>query len=89
MKSVDKYMLSHEKMICTFSFKKWPNITYLYHSNFVTSIMWRWTISCQLGLVLMLLASVEANNSLLQCTTLWQDFNNTEHLQKVNTGNYS
>ena len=87
MKSVDKYMLSHEKMICTFSFKKWPNITYLYHSNFVTSIMW--TIPSLHSLVLMLLASVEANNSLLQCTTLWQDFNNTEHLQKVNTGNYS
>ena len=88
MKSVDKYMLSHEKMICTFSFKKWPNITYLYHSNFVTSIMWRWTISCQLGLVLMLLASVEANSSLQQYTALRQEFNNTEQLQELNTGNY-
>ena len=51
--------------------------------------MWRWTISCQLGLVLMLLASVEANSSLQQYSALRQEFNNTEQLQEVNTGNYS
>ena len=51
--------------------------------------MWRWTISCQLGLVLMLLASVEANSNLQQYSALRQEFNNTEQLQEVNTGNYS
>ena len=86
-------MLSYQKMTCTFSFKKRPKITYLYHSNFVTSIMWRWTISCLLGLVLMLLASAEAKSGLQQYftsdTALRQEFNNTEQLQEVRTGNYS
>ena len=52
-----------------------------------------WTIPGLLGLVLMLLASAEANSSLQQYfnsdTALRQEFNNTEQLQEVNTGNYS
>ena len=48
-----------------------------------------WTIPGLLGLVLMLLASVEANSSLQQYTALRQEFNNTEQLQEVNTVNYS
>ena len=45
-----------------------------------------WTIPSLLSLVLMLLESVEANNS--QYTALRQEFNNTEQLQELNTGNY-
>ena len=52
-----------------------------------------WTIPGLLGLVLMLLASAEANSRLQQYitsdTALRQGFNNTEQLQEVNTGNYS
>merc|ERR1711944_44290 len=79
-------MSSYQKMMCTFSFKKRPKITYLYHSNFVTSIMW--TIPSLLSLVLMFLASVKANSSLQQYIALRQEFNNTEQLQELNTGNY-
>jgi len=47
-----------------------------------------WTIPSLHSLVLMLLASVEVNNSLQQYTALRQEFNNTEQLQELNTGNY-
>ena len=47
-----------------------------------------WTIPSLLSLVLMLLASVQANSSLQQYTALRQEFNYTKQHQEINTGNY-
>ena len=77
---------SLQNMTWLFSFKKSLKLASVQHSSFETLIMW--TTTGLVGLVLMLLASVETKSnkeqSLETNNGLRIEFNNPEELQEVN-----
>ena len=77
---------SLQNMTWLFSFKKSLKLASVQHSSFETLIMW--TTTGLVGLVLMLLVSVETKSSKEQSLQidngLRKEFNNNEKLQEVN-----
>ena len=74
---------SLQNMTWLFSFKKSLKLASVQHSSFETLIMW--TTTGLVGLVLMLLVSVETKSSQEQSLQTDRiEFNNTEKLQEVN-----